>query len=83
MGKLICTFQFGNSWQKKFHREAQSDPTLLKQLVVALNLFELSFKWPYIKNTKNWCTTDALGAILTILDTFTKLLQYSWLKLLI
>ena len=31
------------------------------------------------KNTKNWYTIDALGAIFaifTILDTFTKLLQY-------
>ena len=31
------------------------------------------------KNTKNWCTIDALGAIIaifTILDMFTKLLQY-------
>ena len=33
----------------------------------------------YRKNTNNWYTTDALGAIFaifTILDTFTKLLQY-------
>ena len=34
---------------------------------------------PFQKNTKNWHTIDALGTILaifTILDTFTKLLQY-------
>ena len=33
----------------------------------------------YIKNTKHWCTIDGLCsifAIFTILDTFTKLLQY-------
>ena len=28
------------------------------------------------KNTKNWYTIDALGAIFEILDTFTILLQY-------
>ena len=28
------------------------------------------------KNIKNWYTIDALGAIFTIIDTFTILLQY-------